>query len=66
MPAEDAADYQMNMFLGDRYVRMQTRLAAASDKLDNATDGNVENLKAEAGKLIQTQKVEMETVCTFF
>jgi len=64
--AADAADYQMNMFLGNRYVRMQTSLAAASDDLDNATDGNVENLRAEAEKLIQTHKAEMETVCAFY
>jgi len=62
--AADAADYQMNMFLGDRYVRMQTTLAAASDDMDNATDSNVENLKAEAQNLIQTHTAEMDTVCT--
>jgi hypothetical protein len=38
--------------------------AAASDDMDNATHGNVENLKAEANTLIQTHKAEMETVCT--
>jgi len=31
--------------------------------MDNATNGNVENLKAEAGKLLQTHKAEMETSC---
>jgi uncharacterized protein len=36
----------------------------ASDDMDNATNGNVENLKAEAGTLIQTHKAEMEKVCT--
>ncbi len=61
--AADAANYQMKIFLGSRYVRMQTSLAVASDNMDNATHGNVENLKAEAGKLIQTHKAEMETVC---
>jgi len=61
--AADAANYQMKMFPGSRYVRMQTRLAAASDDMDNATNGNVENLKAEAGKLIQTHKAEMGSVC---
>jgi hypothetical protein len=54
----------MKMFLGDQYVRMQTSLSVASDDMDNVTHGNVENLKAEAGKLIQTHKAEMGTVCT--
>jgi patatin-like phospholipase/acyl hydrolase len=49
--------------LGSRYVRMQTSLAVASDDMDNATNGNVENLKAEAGTLIQTHKAEMGMVC---
>ena len=53
--AADAANYQMKLFLGNRYVRMQTSLAVASDDMDNATHGNVENLKAEAKKLIQTE-----------
>jgi len=61
--AADAANYQMKMFLGSRYVRMQTSLAVASDDMDNATNGNVENLKAEAGTLIQTHKAEMGMVC---
>ena len=30
-----------------RYVRMQTSLSVASDDMDNATNGNVENLKAD-------------------
>jgi patatin-like phospholipase/acyl hydrolase len=62
--AKDLAGiYQMKMFLGNRYVRMQTSLAVASDDMDNATNGNVENLKAEAGTLLQTHKAEMGTVC---
>lgn len=60
--AADAANYQMKMFLGNRYVRMQTSLSVASDDMDNATHGNVENLKAEANTLIQTHKAEMGTV----
>jgi uncharacterized protein len=43
---------------------MQTSLAVASDDMDNATSGNVENRKAEAGTLIQTHKAEMGTVCS--
>lgn len=61
--AADAAHCQMKMFLGNQYVRMQTSLAVASDDMDNATNGNVENLKAEAKTLLQTHKAELEIVC---
>ena len=59
----DAADYQMKMFLGNRYIRLQTNLAVASDDMDNTTNGNIENLKVEAKKLLKTHKGEIETVC---
>ncbi len=45
--AADAANYQMKMFLGKHYIRLQTNLAVASDDMDNATNGNIENLKTE-------------------
>jgi len=61
----DAANYQMNMFLGDRYVRLQTDLTSASDDMDNATNGNIENLKAEAKKMIRTHKTEIDSACRF-
>jgi hypothetical protein len=60
--AEDDSNHQMKMFLGSRYVQVQISLAVASDDMDNATNGNVENLKAEAGTLIQTHKAEMAKV----
>ena len=62
--AADTAKYQMKMFLGSRYIRMQTSLSVALDDMDNATHVNMENLKVEAKTLIQTHKAEMETVCT--
>jgi predicted acylesterase/phospholipase RssA len=59
----DAADYQMRMLAGENYIRLQTDLSIASDDMDNATRGNIENLKAEAKKLIRTHKTEIETLC---
>lgn len=59
----DAAHYQMTMFLGDRYFRLQTSLSLASDDMDNATSGNIENLKAEAKRLIRTHKSDLERLC---
>ena len=61
----DAANYQMKMFIGEKYIRLQTDLSIASDDLDNATSGNIENLKAEAKKLIRTHKSEIEAICNY-
>ena len=53
----------MKMFLGDKYIRLQVRLDIASDDLDDATRGNIENLKTEAKNLIQTHRAEIDAVC---
>lgn len=47
----------------DGWHRLQTNLAVASDDMDNATNGNIENLKKEAKKLLKTHRGEIETVC---
>jgi predicted acylesterase/phospholipase RssA len=59
----DAADYQMQQLLGENYYRFQTTLAIASDDMDDATAGNIENLKAEAKKLIRTYQKELDALC---
>ncbi|MEY8689932.1 MAG: patatin-like phospholipase family protein [Leptothrix sp. (in: b-proteobacteria)] len=59
----DAANYQMKLLLEDRYLRLQTSLSIASDDMDNATNGNLENLKAEASKLIRMHSTEIDTLC---
>ena len=60
----DTSNYQMQMFLGqEKYIRLQTNLSTASDDMDNTTNGNIENLKTEAKKLIRTHKNELERVC---
>jgi hypothetical protein len=61
----DAANYQMKMFVGDKYIRLQTDLSIASDDMDNTTSGNIENLKAEAKKLIRTHEREIITICNY-
>lgn len=52
----DAADYQMDKLLGQNYLRLQTRLDIASDDMDDASRGNIENLKAEAHDLLRHEK----------
>jgi len=52
----DAANYQMNLLLGDNYIRLQSKLSTASDDMDNATKGNITLLTQEAKKLIRLHK----------
>ena len=59
----DAAHYQMQMFLGSDYIRLQASLTYASDDMDNASNGNLENLKAEARMLLKTHADEIKSVC---
>ncbi|MCP4605874.1 MAG: patatin [Proteobacteria bacterium] len=59
----DATDYQLKQILGNGFFRFQTTLTIASDDMDNATKGNIENLKVQAQELIEKQKTEIEKVC---
>ena len=51
--ASKAADHQMRLFLGENYVRLQTPLNYASDDMDDASKGNIRNLKQIARELIE-------------
>ena len=51
-----AADHQMRLFLGERYQRLQTTLDFASDDMDDASKGNIRNLKQTARELIQANE----------
>ena len=51
-----AADHQMRLFLGERYLRLQTPLHYASDDMDDASQGNLRNLKQTAEELIQREQ----------
>ncbi len=59
----DAVNYQLRQILGDHYIRFQTSLSTASDDMDNTTQGNMENLKTEAKKLIRTHKDKLDQIC---
>ena len=58
-----AADHQMQLFLGESYLRLQTPLHYASDDMDDASEGNIRNLKQTAEELIQRQD---NLIKTFF
>ena len=51
--ASKAADHQMRLFLGQNYLRLQTPLHYASDDMDDASQGNIRNLKQIARELIE-------------
>lgn len=59
----DAADYQLDILLGENYFRFQTTLDTASDDIDDVTNGNIANLKSEANKLLRTHETELNSVC---
>ena len=50
-----AADHQMRLLLGDHYLRLQTPLHYASDDMDDASRGNIRNLKQTAKELIERE-----------
>lgn len=55
-----AADHQMRLFLGERYQRLQTTLDFASDDMDDASKGNIRNLKQTARELIKANEHVLE------
>jgi len=55
-----AADYQMRLFLGENYQRLQIPLNYASDDMDDASKGNIRNLKQTARELIKANEQVLE------
>jgi patatin-like phospholipase/acyl hydrolase len=59
-----AADHQMQLFLGERYQRLQATLETASDDMDDASEENVRNLKYTARELIKANASVLERFFT--
>ena len=55
-----SADYQMRLFLGEQYLRLQTPLHYASDDMDDASRGNIRNLKQTARELIARDSEKLQ------
>jgi lipid II:glycine glycyltransferase (peptidoglycan interpeptide bridge formation enzyme) len=49
----------MRSFLGYRYLRLQTQLHYASDDMDDASRGNIRNLKQTATELIERERAAL-------
>lgn len=60
---QDAVNYQLDYILGERFHRFQIPLRVASDDMDNASPGNIENLRTEAERLIETYEEELDALC---
>lgn len=59
----EAVDYQLTHALGEgRYWRLQTELDRASDDLDDASEGNLELLRAHAEELIEARSADLDEI----
>ena len=56
-------DFEAVTLMGQRYVRLQPPLGAASDDLDDASPENLAALTAQAEKLIAESDAELDLVC---
>jgi uncharacterized protein len=59
----DTTEFEAATLMGDRYVRLQTELGAASDDLDDASERNLAALRVEAEQLIAASEPELDRVC---
>jgi uncharacterized protein len=59
----DTIEFEAGTLMGDRYVRLQTRLDLASDDLDDASQSNLADLRTEAERLIVASTSELDRVC---
>jgi len=54
-----AAHHQMQLFLGSRYLRIQTTLDLASDDIDDTSPENITHLAQTADRLVGEQGDEL-------
>lgn len=61
--ASETVDFQLAHLLGDRYVRLQERLETASDDLDDASEENLRDLRAEGDRLVRDNAAAIDALC---
>lgn len=59
----DAADYQLDHVLGDRFARFQAPLEAADDAMDEVSSDNLDRLATDAERLMTVREDELMDVC---
>jgi hypothetical protein len=52
----------MSIFLGDNYLRLQVTLDGANDDMDDASPGNILNLKRIAERLIEEKRPVLDRI----
>jgi uncharacterized protein len=60
----DAVDGQLTRLIDGAYIRLQTRLDAASDDLDDASPENLAALRREAEQLIAERTDDIDRLCS--
>jgi len=61
----DTVDYQMDLLLSDKYVRLQPSLLMASEYMDNITSNNIEKLTSEAEIILRANEDKIRKICNF-
>lgn len=54
----DAADYQMRRLLGENYIRLQRDLNLGNERMDDASEENIEDLEELAQEMIALPVVD--------
>lgn len=59
----ETTQFLLGRLLGERYVRLQTELDAASDDMDDASAGNLARLREAADTLIERESEAIDRLC---
>jgi uncharacterized protein len=59
----DTVEFELTQLLGDRYVRLQTKLTKASEALDDASPSNMRRLREQAEELVNEKSSEIDRLC---
>ncbi len=59
----ETADFELRHLLGARYVRLQRRLEQAADALDDASAGNLRDLRAEGERIVRDEAAAIDALC---
>jgi hypothetical protein len=56
----ETVDFEASQLLGDRYMRLQTGLAGASEALDDASDKNLAALQRVGARLVADRAADLD------
>lgn len=61
----DAANYQMNQFLPDNFIRLQLDLPPENETMDDVSSKNIKSLKSLTQKFIRQNSDQIDQICKF-